>query len=170
MRTKVLVLLTALAIVGMIGPSVAKADQISLGDSCIGSLTVSAGPTVTGSVNTCFGSWEQGGTSTDVSPWSLTNGTDFSIGSGLNTLSGSINWADSLSLGDVTLLVGLLNVGSVTGFNNEFVQGGSYHIDLSLFQGRVSSGEVVVPEPGSLMLFGTGLLSMAGFLRRKLFG
>lgn len=26
-----------------------------------------------------------------------------------------------------------------------------------------------VPEPGSLMLFGTGLLSMAGFLRRKLF-
>lgn len=29
--------------------------------------------------------------------------------------------------------------------------------------------DTVVPEPGSLMLFGTGLLSMAGFLRRKLF-
>jgi PEP-CTERM motif len=30
-------------------------------------------------------------------------------------------------------------------------------------------GGTEVPEPGSLMLFGTGLLSMAGFLRRKLF-
>jgi PEP-CTERM motif len=31
------------------------------------------------------------------------------------------------------------------------------------------NGTTEVPEPGSLMLFGTGLLSMAGFLRRKLF-
>ncbi|MBZ5565736.1 MAG: PEP-CTERM sorting domain-containing protein [Acidobacteriia bacterium] len=37
--------------------------------------------------------------------------------------------------------------------------------------GRLSSGELAVtniPEPGSLMLFGTGLLGLAGFLRRKL--
>jgi hypothetical protein len=32
----------------------------------------------------------------------------------------------------------------------------------------LNGGTVPVPEPGSLMLFGTGLLSMAGFLRRKL--
>ena len=31
-------------------------------------------------------------------------------------------------------------------------------------------GGTTVPEPGSLMLFGTGLLGMAGFMKRKLLG
>ncbi len=45
--------------------------------------------------------------------------------------------------------------------NCPFNGSGSYNISLDGTPGQV-------PEPGSLMLFGTGLLGMAGFLRRKL--
>jgi hypothetical protein len=44
--------------------------------------------------------------------------------------------------------------------NCPFNGAGSYNISLD--------GTPQVPEPGSLMLFGTGLLGMAGFVRRKL--
>ena len=47
--------------------------------------------------------------------------------------------------------------------NCPFNGAGSYNISLD------GTGTPPVPEPGSLMLFGTGLLGMAGFLRRKLF-
>lgn len=50
---------------------------------------------------------------------------------------------------------------AVDGENCAFNGAGSYNISLD--------GTSQVPEPGSLMLFGTGLVSMAGFLRRKLF-
>jgi PEP-CTERM motif-containing protein len=48
-----------------------------------------------------------------------------------------------------------------TTYNCPFNGAGSYNISLDGTPGQV-------PEPGSLMLFGTGLLGMAGFLRRKL--
>ena len=44
--------------------------------------------------------------------------------------------------------------------NCPFNGAGSYNISLDGTPGQV-------PEPGSLMLFGTGLLGMAGFVRRK---
>jgi PEP-CTERM motif len=40
---------------------------------------------------------------------------------------------------------------------------------LTYTGGGGCNGSTPVPEPGSLMLFGTGLLSAAGFMRRKLF-
>lgn len=56
-----------------------------------------------------------------------------------------------------------LNINGPTSFNDE--DGFSFNLQ----SGTVSSATMsTVPEPGSLVMFGTGLLSMAGVIRRKL--
>jgi len=188
MRIKLLVLLTTFAIAGMIGPSTAKADQITLGDSCSGTLSLSlADPiSVDGSVSNCAAFWEQGATNSAIGVWGYDGSTtNFTVtGQGAYSawgISGTVNWTGiGIQANCFSGVCGNLTVSSVTGFNGEFTQGGDYFIDLAFKPGgsldgntifglHPSSGEVLVPEPGSLMLFGTGLLSMAGFLRRKLF-
>ncbi len=180
MRTRLLAILATASLVVLLGATSARADQITLGDSCTsGSLTVGPGPNVGGSVSGCHATWEQGLTDTSVTPWSLTNGTSIDItDSGTNTLMGTINWTN---FGNDTL-DGWVTVTSVNGFNGEYSVGGVYHIDLTFQQGScsapnsdgfitgclVSSGEIPTPEPGTLTLLGTGLLTMAGFVRRKL--
>jgi hypothetical protein len=170
MHKKLLLAFAAVALTVMLGGPSAYADQITLGDTCATStLSVSGivNPVVTGSATGCMGTWEQGGTMTDISPWSLTNGTSFAIGSGPNSLTGLVNWTEAAGSGVVTTLIGSITVGGVTGFNNEYIQGGDYPIDLTLRNGTPSSGEIPIPEPGTLTLLGTGLIAAAGFLRRK---
>ena len=169
MRNKAIAILASLAIAVVLGASSARADQITLGDSCTGTLTVTGtvNPSVTGSVSNCFGQWEQGNTTTNLT-WALASGTNFSAGNGTDTLTGTIDWINAGIIGGVTVLDGVLSVSSVSGFNSAFVAEGTYAVDISLRGGVVSSGEVLVPEPGTLTLLGTGLLTMAGFLRRKL--
>ena len=87
---------------------------------------------------------------------------------------------ENLAIGSFTdnknlALLNFYGLGSYV--NNNFTGG----INISFLSGATSgaftstspnvlSGDVTnsVPEPGTLTLFGTGLLSMAGFLRRKL--
>lgn len=179
MRNKMIAILATLAIAVVLGASSARADQITLGDSCTGTLSVTSGtpPIVGGSVSNCHGSWESGAIDVSVSPWGISGGTSLTVtDSGVNTLSGTVNWTSFSG----NTLDGYITVTSVTGFNGGYEQGGVYWIDLTFQPGtcsadgetlygcKVSSGEILTPEPGTLTLLGTGLLTMAGFLRRKL--
>lgn len=186
MRTRLLAILATVSLVVLLGATSARADQITLGDSCSGTLTVNpAGPTVSGTVSSCGATWEHGSAPfTDVGVWGFSSSSNpqFATGTYVDTtssLAGNITWT-SFSSGSDTL-DGYITVTSVTGFNGEYTVGGVYSIDLT-FQGgscapntdqvlvgcKVSSGEIPTPEPGTLTLLGTGLLTMAGFIRRKL--
>ena len=177
MGRKLLLVLTVIALTFALGASSAYADQVLLGDSCVsngGTDTLNFAVPVTGEATMCNAAWEQGANFAAVGLWSLTNsGVDFSLWgtqTGYTTwgLDGTVaNWVNDFSCGYA--LCGQLTVTSVSGFNDEYSVGGVYAIHLGgTSLGGVSSGEIPVPEPGSLMLFGTGLLGMAGFLRRKI--
>jgi hypothetical protein len=81
----------------------------------------------------------------------------------------------------VTLANGTHNytlTGSLTGtwFNGGIVEGATVQLTVNTGKGffngstNISSGDtnITVPEPGTLGLLGTGLISVAGIVRRKL--
>jgi len=139
--------------------------------SNLGSVTFNTGALSSGSL-AMGGTFAAGGTFTITGNGTngIPNGTLFS-----GTFSSPVSW-QLVTLANGThnyILTGVLTGTTMTGFatNGVTVQL-TINTGKGFFNGstQISSGDtnIVVPEPGTLTLLGTGLISLAGAVRRKI--
>jgi hypothetical protein len=109
------------------------------------------------------------------SPYSFgPNSQTFTVSIGPDTLTGLLSIQALFINGKWGFFAGAYDITSSTaGFvNTGFATGDIVDIDFVTYKGKLSSGEIIpqapVPEPGTIAMFGSGLLAAAGMLRRKL--
>ena len=137
----------------------------------LGSVTFSTGALSSGSLQ-MGGTFAAGGTFTVTGNGTngIPNGTLFS-----GSFSGPVTW-QLVTLANGThnyILTGVLTGTTMSGFSTNGVTVQlTINTGKSFFNGSttISSGDtnIVVPEPGTLSLLGTGLITLAGAVRRKL--
>ena len=181
LRKKLIGILSLLLVAGALtGVSYANAIQITLGQNTAG--TASAGNTgasfsnVSGYAYQGANSgtyWLSNATLTGTNCNSVctlaSNSETLTVTIGVDTLIGNLS-LDTEALG--AYLQGSLDITSSTpGFTSTgYSVGSTVGADLVVIGGHVSSGQIetdAVPEPGSIALMGSGLIAIAGFLRRR---
>ena len=90
-----------------------------------------------------------------------------------DSMTGDLSLATVTPVGNVALFIGTYTVTSATwGFTSTgYPVGAVVDVDFTTYKGGVSAGEIIpdpVPEPGTFALVGSGLIALAGVLRRKL--
>jgi PEP-CTERM motif len=176
MRRVVLLALLAMAL-----PTAALANTIDFGNGgIIGTNASTSGTPVAGGtwsvsselttiVNTNAGTTTTGNLGTVT----VTTGTLVSCGTGCFTFTGGT--IDIVGSGGGTLFMGSFNgtlISAAGVISLSYAEGGipvigGFQVSAA---GLVSGDTIVTPEPGTLGLLGTGLLGLAGIVRRKIRG
>jgi hypothetical protein len=173
MRRVILLALLALAL-----PTASLAgtiDYAGFGSSAAGTAaftgTVAAGNTLNltlGQLSVNGGNFTSGiGTAVIIAP---TLGT--AVAGGFSITGGTVNiWSGGVSLFSGNFTSGTVTVtGSILNISGFLTNGSTVATVINLGRGAVigSSDTIVTPEPGTLGLLGTGLVGLAGIVRRKL--
>jgi hypothetical protein len=159
------------------GLTLTGSELIAVNSSGLGLVTGNLGTVTFSTGALSSGSLQMGGTFSSGGSFDITgNGSGVPNGAIFTgSFSGPVTWTL------VTLANGTHNytlTGSLTGtwYNGATVDGATVQLTINTGRGffngstTISSGDtnIVVPEPGTLTLLGTGMLGLAGILRRKL--